>query len=153
MVRYSVGCYLLPTAYHDLSFCGTFRTLSPETKIGPCPEIATSSHTPRNSCHSMRPFWRLVDEDPCPKVASSPLHLHVAILALEKTTEREFTFLVKTRSWLLIVVTALSALTMLVIPAQAGGKRKLHHHGRNTDGYFGDGWHRGFGHHRPHMYV
>jgi hypothetical protein len=39
----------------------------------------------------------------------------------------------KTRSWLLTLVAAISGLAMLAIPAQAGGKKKY---------YYRDGWHR-----------
>ena len=39
----------------------------------------------------------------------------------------------KTRSWLLTLVAAITGLAILAIPAQAGGKKKY---------YYGDGWQR-----------
>ena len=48
----------------------------------------------------------------------------------------------KTRSWLLALVAAISGLAMLVTPAQAGGKKKHHHRDWNDAGYtyYRRGW-------------
>ena len=42
---------------------------------------------------------------------------------------------VKTRSWLLTLLTAVSALALLAIPAEAGGKKKDRHQGWNNGGH------------------
>jgi hypothetical protein len=62
----------------------------------------------------------------------------------------------KTRSWLLTVVAAISALALVATPAEAGGKKKHRHHGWNNGGYthYHRSWHnRGYGYYRPYRYY
>jgi hypothetical protein len=66
----------------------------------------------------------------------------------------------KVRSWILTIFAALSALALLVTPAQAGGNRH-HRHSWNNGGYthYNRGWHnhgwynRGYNYYGPYGYY
>jgi hypothetical protein len=97
---------------------------------------------------------------PCWKWGNKPVSLAGSIcvklssrdFGVEHATEKESTFIMKMRPWLLTVA-AISALALLTTPAQAGGRKKHYYRGCNGGyGYYQRGWNGGYGYryYRPY---